>query len=118
MEKENGWHSRSEGYMKFLVTMNMPSSNGYPVHQVIFEHHCESVRDLILIMNDDIFVYGRQFYRINSENGKGSFVDRGEIILNTTHIGKVQEYLDYADHGDQRQPEKQRGPLRSRFNNY
>lgn len=96
----------------------MSSSNGYPVHQVILEHKATSVREFYEILNDEIFIYGRQFYRVNSDSGKDKFVDRGDIVLNTAHIGKIQEYMDYHDHNDQRPPEKQRAPLRSRYNNY
>jgi len=104
--------------MKFLVTMNMPSSNGYPVHQVIFEFKCDGINNLYAVMNDEIFIRGRQLYRRVNDDGKSSFIDRGEIILNTAHIGKVQEYMDYHDQEDGRQPERQRAPLRSRNNNY
>lgn len=104
--------------MKFLVTMNMSSSNGYPVHQVIFEHKALSVHELYNVLNDEIFIYGRQFYRHTTENGKTGFVDRGDIVLNTAHIGKIQEYMDFPDYNEQRPPEKQRAPLRSRNNNY
>lgn len=104
--------------MRFLVTMNMPSSNGHPVHQVIFDHSAETVKDLYNIINDEIFICGRQFYKRITDEGRGIFVDRGAIILNTAHIGKIQEYVDHSDFDESRGFEKQRAPLRSRNNNY
>lgn len=100
--------------MKFLITMHMPSSNGFLIHQVIFEHRCENMDDFCNILNDEMFVIGRQFYKRQNDDGDSVFIDKGLIILNTSHIGKAQEYIDYGSDDENRQQPKQRPPVRSR----
>lgn len=100
--------------MKFLLTMNMPSNNGFMVHQVIFEHHSNDLKDFLEILNNDIFIYGKQFYKRQNDDGESVFMDKGFMILNTAHVGKVQEYIDYGAEDENRHPSKQRPPVRSR----
>lgn len=101
--------------MKFVITMNMPSSQGFLVHQIILEHKSESIADFCDLMNDETFIFGRQIYKRPDSDGNFIFVDRGDIILNTNHIGKVQEYYDGSV--DDPLGDRQRPPLRKRQNN-
>jgi FAD/FMN-containing dehydrogenase len=107
-----------------MITMNMPSNQGNLVHQIFLEHPAASCEEFCRILNEDIFVSGRQFYRRQSPAGENFWQDRGEIVLNTAHIGKVQQYVDYEKenddetygHSGQRSfhVETTRGPLRPR----
>lgn len=104
--------------MKYLITMNMPSSQGFLIHQIIFEHHDDEMSIFVNRLNEEIFVYGQQFYKRQNENGESFFVDKGEIIINTAHIGKVQKYIDYDAEEFSRQPPRQRPPVRASRNGY
>lgn len=86
--------------MRFLVTMNMPSASGNSVHQVTVEHPAQSCEAFCDLMNDNEFIMVRLFYRktlpdFASREMKVSWEDRGDLILNTHHIGKVQEFVEY-----------------------
>ncbi len=108
--------------MRFLVTMNMPSASGNSVHQVTVDHSAASVEQLCEILNTDIFIICRNFYRRTDNTGAMYWEDRGEIILNSAHIGKVQAYLEMdkinveepAPGADRRAVllESHRGPIR------
>lgn len=99
--------------MRFLITLNMPSANGFLVHQIIFDHHDETMTLFLDRLNEDIFIYGRQFYkRVNEQTGEGFFLDKGELILNTAHIGKVQEFIDYDGETETNRQPRQRPPIR------
>lgn len=100
--------------MRFLFTMNMPSSNGFLVHQIIFEHDVESLDALMVRLNNDVFILGKQFYKRQRDNGESVFVDKGYMILNTSLIGKVQPYIDFDNDFDDRPIQKQRPPVRNR----
>lgn len=102
--------------MKFVITMNMPSQQGFLVHQVMITHESKSVKDFCDLLNDELFIVGQQFYKRFNADGESVFVDKGEIILNTSHIGKVQEYYD-SDERDSPQPDRPRPPMRSRVHN-
>lgn len=101
--------------MKFVITMNMPSSQGFLIHQIILEHKSESISEFCDLMNDETFIFGRQIYKRSDNDGNFVFVDRGDIILNTNHIGKVQEYYDGSV--DDPLGDRQRPPLRKRQHN-
>jgi len=81
--------------VKFLITMNMPSAQGYLVHQVTIEHHARSCRELCEMLNNDVFIMGRQLYRKRTPGMEQTWQDRGDIVLNTTHIGKVAEFVEF-----------------------
>lgn len=100
--------------MKFLITMHMPSVQGNLIHQVIFEHHAESVALFLDTLNEDIFIYGKQYYKRINDDGESVFVDKGDMIINTAHIGKVQEYIDFGADDENRFHQKQRPPVRGR----
>lgn len=100
--------------MRFVLTMNMPSSQGYNIHQIIFDHQSKTVADFCNLLNDEMFIIGRQIYKRYTPDGDATFLDRGDIIINTSHIGKVQEYYDTGDEDRQNQTERQRPPLRNK----
>lgn len=100
--------------MRFVLTMNMPSSQGYNIHQIIFDHKSKTVAELCVSLNEEVFVVGRQIYKRYNADGESVFLDRGDIIVNTAHIGKVQEYYDTADDDKPSQGDRQRPPLRNR----
>jgi len=80
--------------MKFLITMNMPSAQGYLVHQVTIDHFAASCGELCDLLNEDEFIVARQWYR-RVHHGDVVWVDRGDIVINTAHIGKVQEFVEF-----------------------
>ena len=75
--------------MKFLFTMNMPSNTGKSVHQVVADHAAESLGELLDAMANNDMMLVRQTNYINE-----NWQDRGDMILNTMHIGKVQVYVE------------------------
>jgi len=81
--------------MKLLVTMNMPSAQEYLVHQLTVETEFDSLDKFLKLLNEEIFVLVRLYYkRKNFMTGELIWEDRGDIILNTAHIGKVQIYYE------------------------
>jgi len=80
--------------MKFLITMHMPSATGYLVHQITVEHKSKSCAEFCETLSSEIFIICRQFYKRKTPNGETLWEDRGDLILNTTHVGKVQEYIE------------------------
>jgi hypothetical protein len=82
---------------RFLITMHMPAgSSPNLVHQVTLDHEAASLTEFCAILNDNAFVVGRQFYYMTDKQTgeKLGWRDRGELILNTDHIGKVTLYYD------------------------
>jgi hypothetical protein len=111
--------------MKFLFTMNMPSAQGYAVHQVTVEYPAESVAELCEDLNENEFILCRQLYRQKNLRGEPSWLDRGDIVINTYHIGKVQQFIEFERDYDvdesqgrtelsHRDIEGPRGPIRPR----
>lgn len=111
--------------MRFLITMNMPSAAGNTVHQVTVEHKSASLQEFCETLNTDIFVMCRNFYRRTDNDGVMYWEDRGDIILNSAHVGKVQVYVEHEKGGYQDESqgsfdrrgfsvESQRGPIRPR----
>lgn len=97
--------------MRFLVTMNMPSANGMDTHQMTLEHPVKSQEELCTLLNRVEFVIFRMFYKRKNVNGEVWWQDRGEIIVNTTMIGKAQEFIDFdtdEDGDPSRRPYNQR----------
>ena len=80
--------------MKFVITMNMPSIKSFLVHQLTVEIKANSCSEFCEMMNEDEFIVGKFLYRRPLVSGGFVFEDRGEIIINTAHIGKVQEYYE------------------------
>ena len=82
--------------MRFLLTMNMPSAHGNPIHQLTVESDAVTMEHFWEEMNDNEFILARLLYREkNMQTGEVIWTNKGEIILNTAHIGKVQEFIDH-----------------------
>lgn len=81
--------------MRLLITMNMASAQGYAVHQITVDHHVETLEEFLNEMNQYEFIMGRQYYRMKQPDGEIVWKDRGDIIVNTAHIGKVQEFIEF-----------------------
>ena len=99
--------------MRYLITMHMPSAQGNLVHQVTVEHHCKNLQELCDMMNDSTFIMCRLLYRERAyhhmEGGDTVWVDKGQMILNTNHIGKVSEFRDKDDDDESYRSAEQRG---------
>jgi hypothetical protein len=80
--------------MRFLVSMKMPNANGMLTHQLTLEHPSNSVEELCSAMNRDEFLIFHLFYKRTQMSGEVWWQDRGPIIINTSCVGKVQEFLD------------------------
>lgn len=74
--------------MRFLVTMNMPSSNNNLVHQVNIEHaDSKSLEDFISALTQNDFVLVEEFYR---DAQTGTENSRGMMALNYRFVGKIK----------------------------
>ena len=80
--------------MRFMVTMNMPNGRGEGyVHQLIVEHPSTDCRDFCAVLSDDPFVLVRQLYFDDDRyTGERVWIDRGDIVLNCSLIGKVMPH--------------------------
>ena len=93
--------------MRFLLTLNMPSAAGMLVHQVTIElEKADSCKAFCNLLNQQEFISGRQWYRYKSNDGEITWEDRGDVIINTSHIGKIQEFVEM---GDKKHDESYRG---------
>lgn len=81
--------------MRLLITMNMPSAAGNNVHQLTVEHKAANLAEFCEYLNNDIFIWCRIYYRRINHDGTVFWQDKGDIVLNTAHIGKAQEYIEY-----------------------
>lgn len=88
--------------MKFLFTLNMPSSKGTLVHQVTGDYNAVSCAHMCEVLNKLDFITVRQFYKDEDRGPNGEVIwdDKGEIILNTSQIGKVQVYVEREKNND------------------
>lgn len=84
--------------MRLLITMNMPSAAGNNVHQLTVEHKATNLAEFCEYLNNDIFIWCRIYYRRINHDGTVFWQDKGDIVLNTAHIGKAQEYVEYERH--------------------
>jgi hypothetical protein len=75
--------------------MNMASAQGYAVHQITIDHEAASLEEFLTEVNDYPFIMGHQFYRIKQSDGEVTWKDRGKLIINSAHIGKVQEFIEF-----------------------
>lgn len=78
--------------MRLLFTLNMPSGSNNLVHQVIADYPVKSLDEIAKILSERDFIVVRQLYRM-----KTKWTDRGDLILNTVHVGKVAQWLDNVD---------------------
>ena len=81
--------------MRFLLTMNMPSAKGYPVHQMTIEHKAKNITEFWEALSDNEFIICSLFYKVTTDDNYQEWKDRGLVILNTSWIGKAQEYVEY-----------------------
>ena len=84
--------------MIFMVTMNFPNNRGENlIHQIIAEHPAEDCAEFLEVICEDPFVLVRQlFFDYDRFTGKRVWMDRGDMILNCSRIGKVMPH--YAPH--------------------
>lgn len=80
--------------MRFLFYMNMPSGGNDLIHQVIGEVDCKSLTELRDIMERQDFLTINHLTYDRQPSGGKRFRSRGEMILNTSHIGKVAAYYE------------------------
>lgn len=83
--------------MRFLITMNMASAKGYPVHQITVEHPAKNIPEFWSVLQDNEFIVANLMYKIRDDEFTDHWEDRGQIIINTAHVGKVQELIEYRD---------------------
>ena len=111
--------------MRFLLTMHMPSAQGNPVHQLTVESESKDLQEFWEEISDNDFIMVGLLYREkNIHTGEVIWSNKGDIILNTSHIGKAQEFidLDKENHDESSRnfeqrswnPEGKRPPLRPR----
>ena len=90
--------SNEESSVKFLLTLNMPSAAGMLVHQVTIElGDIKSCDDLCELLNEQDFICATQWYKRQYNNGEVTWQNRGDVIINTAHIGKIQEFYENED---------------------
>lgn len=94
--------------MRFLVTMNMGSASGMLTHQLTLDHPVNSEEELCAILNRQEFIVFHLFYRRKNMGGDVWWQDRGKVIINSSCIGKVQEFLDMEQ--EEIQEDGSRGP--------
>lgn len=75
--------------------MNMASAQGFAVHQITIDHEAKTLEDFLAEVNDFPFIMGHQYYRVKTPDGEVNWKDRGKLIINTSHIGKVQEFIEF-----------------------
>lgn len=78
--------------MKYLLTLNMGSASDKRVHQIILDHDAPTLEKLESYLENNNFVSGRLFY--HNFHGEAGFKNRGDIIVNTGIIGKVQVFFE------------------------
>lgn len=86
---------------RFLITMHMPNASGAsPVHQITGDHPAETIQEFCEELNDKAFIVVRQqFFLTNKETGeKIGWQDKGDLLLNTQHIGKASVYFEAETH--------------------
>lgn len=79
--------------MKFLFYLNVPSGSNDLVHQVVGEVPAvNSLDDLHTLMCELAFIKLRLMFYNRQPDGKKTWIDKGEMLLSTEHIAKVQIY--------------------------
>jgi hypothetical protein len=74
--------------------MKMPNANGMLTHQLTLEYPCTSLQELCTALNRQEFLVFGLFYKRTNMNGEIWWQDRGEIIINSSCIGKIVEFID------------------------
>ena len=69
------------------------------MHQLTLEvPQARSIKELCLLMNREEFIVGRHLYRKkNIYTQDSEWEDRGDVIVNTAHIGKVVEFIEMEE---------------------
>jgi len=83
--------------MRFVFTLNMPSFKNNLVQQIIGDYPAGSFEAMVDALNEKEFICIAQFYHVVHRNGDREWQYKGPIILNTFHIGKVQEFVAKED---------------------
>jgi len=83
--------------VRFIITMNMGSASNNLVHQITCDHPANSLEELLDELSENDFIICRQFYRKGKDPMSNTTVweDRGDIILNTSAIGKAVVHIDF-----------------------
>ena len=77
---------------RFLITMHMPTANpNHRGHQITADHPAETLDEFCEELNSNAFLIVRQYYYVTDRRGSGplGWQDRGDLIINTDHVGKV-----------------------------
>jgi hypothetical protein len=75
--------------------MNMPSASNNLVHQMICDYAVSSIEDFLDELKSEDFLIFNQFYREQDRStGKTFWTEKGQMILNTSFIGKVQVFFE------------------------
>jgi hypothetical protein len=98
--------------------MKMPNANGMLTHQLTLEHSANSIEELCSVMNRQEFVVFHLFYKRTNMNGEIWWQDRGEIIINTSCIGKAQEFIEIDREDGAGDPNKEASIVRTRNQRY
>lgn len=89
--------------MKFLITMNMASNQGKPVHQMTCEvEGASNLKEFHALLHKQDYIVVSEYY-IDYEtrvapyiktNNEGKYNFRGKSIINCAFVGKVRELED------------------------
>ena len=104
--------------MRFLVSMKMPNANGMLTHQLTLEYPCNSLSDLCKDLNRQEFLIFGLFYKRTNMNGEIWWQDRGEIIINSSCIGKAVEFIDLDKDNTVDEPGAESSFVRTRNQRY
>jgi len=81
--------------VRFLFHMNMASGNNDLVHQVVGEINCRSISELrTMLDSNDFITVNHVTYDRDRVTGEKKWRSRGEMILNTSHVGKAAVYYE------------------------
>jgi hypothetical protein len=83
--------------MRFLITMNMPSSSGRDVHSIIGDQKfCSTVDEFMQELEGNGYIVVEEFFvdKYASSGSPASVKSNGDIGLNFMHVGKVKLYED------------------------
>lgn len=80
--------------MRFLFHMNMPSGGNDLVHQVVGEIDCNTLGELREVMERQDFLTIDHMTYDRQPGGEKRWRSRGQMIINTSAIGKVAVYYE------------------------
>ena len=86
--------------MRFQLTLNMPSHEGRPVHQITCDHPAESLKAFMDVLSTSDFIHVEEFYKFGNKKGDADYDPRrktdlehkGSIVISTSLIGKAKVY--------------------------